>query len=76
MFLIFGIAQDIIQVYQYEPIKFFSKDFVDLAFETGQNIGQSKEYNLILIKIVPSAKGCFLFITFLNPHIMVSTDQV
>lgn len=76
MFWIFGINQDVIQVHYNKNIKLLNKNLADVALETSWYVGQSKKHNLVLVVTVLNAKSCFLFITFSNPYLKVSTGQI
>ena len=71
-----SIDQDIVQIYNDEDIKLFSKDFIDIALKTGRSIGESKKHDLVLEIVVPGTKSSLPFVTFSNPHLMVSTGQI
>ena len=73
---IFGIDQNVIQIYYNKNIKLFSKNLVDIALKTGRSIEKSESHNLVLEVAVLDTKDRFLFITFLYPHLMISTSAI
>lgn len=56
---VFSKNQDV-QINNDKNVKFFSKDFIDIALEAGQSIKKSKKYNLILEMTVSDLKGDYL----------------
>ena len=73
---IFGIDENIIQIYNDKDIKFFHKNFIDVALECIWSIGQSKRHYLILEVTVSSPESSLLLIFFANSHPMIGTGEV
>ena len=73
---VFSVDQDIIQIHNNEDIKLFRKNFIDIALEYCQNIGQSKRYYLILKVTVFGPESRFSLIFFANSHLVIDTDKI
>ena len=72
---IFGIDQDVIQIYYNKDIKLFSKDPVNIALKTSQYIKKTKKHDLVLEIAVSGVKGCFSLIIFLDSHLMIGISK-
>ena len=72
----FDVDKDIIKIHYYKNVKFLYQDLVDVAQECGQYIGESKRHHLILEIAIAAPKGRFLFIAFLDSHLMVSIGEI
>lgn len=59
-----------------KDVKFFCKDFIDIALKTGRSIKKSKKYNLVHEIPVFDTKDNLLFIAFSDSHFIVSIGQV
>ena len=68
---VFAINLDIIEIQDDENIKFFYWDFVNIALEAGRRIGKTKKYDLVLKMAVLYLESFFLFVIFLNSHLMI-----
>ncbi len=55
----FDIDQDIIFVYNHKDVKLLSLDFIGIHLVTGINIGEAKEYELILKCVYRVSKALF-----------------
>ncbi len=73
---ILSINQDVIQVHYKEDIKFFSENLVDVALKTGGCVRKAEGHYLVLEVAVSGAKNRLAFVTFSNPHSMISTSQI
>ena len=73
---ILNIEQDIVQIYYNKNIKPFSKNLVNIALKTGGYIGEVEGYYLVLKMAISGTKSRLLFVTFLNPHLMIGMSQV
>ena len=73
---IFGINQDVIEVYNNKNIKFFRQDFVNIALEAGGGVKRTKRHNLVLEIVVPYLKNCFPLVTLLDTHLMICVYSV
>ncbi len=73
---ILSINHDVIQVYYNKNTKLFSKDLIDVTLETGGCVGKAEEYYLVLKVAVSDTKGRLPLVTFLNPHLIVSTSEI
>lgn len=67
------IDQNIIQVYNHENIKLFNQDLIYISLEAGWSVRLTKKYYLVLKVAVSGEKVRFLFITFLDCHLMINT---
>ena len=74
--LVLGIDKDIIQIYNDKDIELFHDDFIDIALECCQSVGQSIRHYLILKVTVSSLENCFLLISFANSHPVIGTGEV
>ncbi len=70
------VDQNLIQIHHNEGIKLFSKDLVDIALKTGWCIRKAKGHYLVLKVAISGVEGCLPFVTFSNPHSMVSTSEI
>ena len=68
--------QNIIQIYNNEDIKLFSKNLVDIALKTYWCIEKSKRYNLVFVVAISDTRSHFLFIIFWNPDLMISISNI
>ncbi len=73
---VFGIDEDVIEVYYHKNVKLFYQDLINVALERGRYVGQSKRHDLILKVAITGPKGCFPFIAFLDPHSIIGIDQI
>lgn len=71
---VFSVDQDIVQIYDHKDVKLFGEDLIDIALEASWSIRKSKRYDLILKMAVSGLKNSFLFIVFLNSHLMIGID--
>ena len=74
--LVFGIDEDIIQIYNDKDIEFFYKDLMDVALECCRSVGQSKKHHLILKVAISGLESSLLLISFANSHPVVGTGEV
>lgn len=49
---------------------------MNISLKYGRNIKNTKKYDLILKVAVLGSRNGFLFITFLNPDLIISVDEV
>ena len=73
---IFGVNEDIIQIYNDKNIKFFHKDFINIALEYCQINGYFKKYYLILEVNVSGPESSLLLISFANSHLVVGIYEI
>ncbi len=71
-----GVDEDVIEVHYHENVKLLCQDLVDVAMEGSWCIGQCKKHHLVLEIAIADPKGRFLFVSFLNPHLMVGIGQI
>ena len=78
MFFIFApsINKDIIKIPYYKNVEFFCQNLVYIVLKRGRCIIQSKKYYLVLKMAITGLKNRFLFITFLNPHLIVAIGLI
>ncbi len=76
IFLIFGVDENVIWVYNNIDIKLFCQNLINTALECGWYIGQAKRLYLILEMAIVGLKGYFLFIAFLDPHPMIDISKI
>ena len=74
--LVFGVDENIIQIYNDKDMEFFRKDFIKVALEYCRSVGQSKRHHLIFKVAVSSPKSSLPLIFFANSHLVVSTGEV
>lgn len=72
--MVFGIDQDIVQVYNNKNIKLLGKDFINIALKAGKNIKESKKHDMVLKMAISSLKNRLLFIAFTNSILVMSTS--
>lgn len=65
------VNEDVVKIYNNKNIKLLCQNFVDVALEDDRYIGQSKKYHLIFEVAITSSKDGLLFVSFLDPHLMV-----
>ncbi len=73
---IFGIDQDVIQIYHNEDIKLLSKDLIDITLKTSGCVGKSKGHYLVLKVAVSGAKSRLPLVTFSDSHSMIDTNEI
>ena len=71
-----SINDNIIKIYHYKDVELFCYDLIDIALKSSWCISQSKRYYLILKVAIVGSEGCFLFITFYDPHLMISIGLI
>ena len=74
--MIFGINQDIIQIYYNKDIKLFNKDFVDIALKIGCCVEKTKGDDLVFEIAIFGVKSRLLLIIFFNFHLMIGTSEI
>ena len=74
--LIFGVDDDIIQIYNNKDIKLFRKDLIDVALECCRSISQSKKHHLIFEMTVSGPESSLSLISFANSHPVICTGKV
>ena len=73
---LFGIDQDIIQIYHNEDIKLLSENFVNIALKINWYVKKSNRYDLILEVTISSTKNHLPLIAFLNSHLIIDTSEI
>ncbi len=71
-----GIDEDIIEVYYYKNVELLFQDLIDIALECSRCVNQSKKHHLVLGMAIAGLEGHLLFITFPDPHLMISIGQI
>ena len=74
--LALSVNEDVIEVHYHKNIKLLYQDLVDIALEHDWCIGQSERHDLVLKMAIAGPKSHLLFISFFNPHSMVSIGQI
>ena len=69
--LIFGIDENVIEVYYHKNIEYFCQNLVDIALERDQYVSQSKRYHLIFKIVIADLKNRLPFIFFLDLYLIV-----
>ena len=69
--LAFSVDEDVIKIHYYKNIELLYQNFIDIALENDQCIGQSKRYHLVLEMIVVGLEDCVQFIAFSDSHPMI-----
>ena len=65
-----------ITVGNHEIIKIFSEGVVDKVLKRAGSIAKAKRHNLIFIKSISTAEGCFLFFPSSDPKVIVSISHI
>ena len=73
---VFGINKDVIKVHYYKNIELPYQDFINIALEHDQCIGQSKKHYLVLKMALAALESHLLFITFPDPHSIVGVGKI
>ena len=74
--VIISIDKDIVQIYNDEDVKFFSKDLIDISLEAGWRVGFTKRHYLVLKVTVSSPECGFPLVLFADSHLIVDTGEV
>ena len=72
----FSINQDVIKVNNNKNIKFFCKNFVNVALEAGWSMKNTEKYNLVLKIAALHLESCFLLITLPNSYLIICIYQI
>ncbi len=72
----FGVDEDVIEVHYYKNVKRLYQNLIDVSFEHGRYIDQSKRHHLILEMAIAGPENCLLFIVFSDPYSMISIGQI
>ena len=73
---VFGINQDVIEVYNNKNIKFFCYDSIDIALKASKGVRRTKRYDLVLKIAVLHLKDYFPLVILSNSHSMIYVYQV
>ncbi len=73
---IFGVDEEVIEVYYDENVELLCLDLVDIILKCGQCVGQSKGHHLVLKMAIAGPENRLPFVAFLDPHLMVGIDQI
>ena len=65
-----------VQVHYNKNVELFNQKFDNIAFKASETIEKSEKYDWVLKIAISSLKWGFLFITFLNLHLMICTSQI
>ena len=74
--LTLSVDKNVIEVYYHKNVKLLFQDLVNIALECSRCIVQSKRHYLVLEIAVTGPESFFLFIAFLDLHMMIEIDQV
>ena len=72
----FNIDEDVIEVHNYKNVKPFCQDLINVALECGWCICQFKRHHLVLKIAIAAFKGCFFFIIFFDPYLIVIVSEI
>ncbi len=72
----FGIDEGIIEVHYHKNVELLYQDLIDIALERSRYIGQSKKHHLVFEMAIAGPEGCFPFIAFSDPHLIVDISQI
>ena len=75
-FLIFGINEEVIEVYYHKNVKFLFQSLIYIALKYGQCVSQLKKHYLILKKAIAGFNCHLLFISFFNLYLIIDINQV
>lgn len=67
---------NIIQIYYNKDIKFFGKDFTNIALKTRQCFRKIKKPDLVLNIVVSDMENKLLLIIFLNSHLIIGISKI
>lgn len=73
---ILGIDKNVVQVYNNKDIKLFLQNLINIALEYSWYISQAKKHYIIPNIDIASLENRFAFITFSDPHLIVSIGKV
>ena len=73
---VFALNQNVIEVHNDKNIKFFCKNFIDVALEAAGGVKKTKRHDLVLKMAVPRSDGCFLLVTLPNSYSIICICQV
>ena len=73
---VFGVDEDIIQIYNDKDIELFYKNLIDITLEYCRSVGQSKRHYLILKVTVSGPENSFLLISFANSYLIIGINEV
>jgi hypothetical protein len=75
-FLCLRIDEDIVKVHNIIFIKDALYYFINIGLEHCRRVIKAKQYNYIFIMAILRVEYCFLFITLLDPDVVVYISQV
>lgn len=70
---VLSINKNIIQIYNNKNTELFSNNLGNVILKTSKYIEKPKRYDLVFEISIPSLKGSFLFIAFLDSYSMINT---
>ena len=73
---VLGIDQNVISIHHNKDIKLFSKDFVKKNLKTGQCIGKTKRYDLVLEVAISDTKSHFLLVIFSDFYLIIGNSEI
>ena len=78
MFFAFTLSIDknVIEIHYHKNVELLGQDLIGVALKRSRCVGQSKRHNLVLEMAIAGLEDHFLFIAFLDPHLMVSIGQI
>ena len=80
MVLLFGLAtkdEDVVHVYDYDSLIYkFLEDVIHHFLECCQAISETKEHDSRFEQASVHPKGCFPFVSLLDPYIVISLLNV
>ena len=74
--LVLNVDKDVIQIHDNDDIELLCQDLVDTTLEAYWDIRLSERHHLVLELTISDLKSRFLLVTFLDPHLVVSTSQI
>ena len=74
--LVFSVDEDIIQIHNDKDMKFFCKNFINVALEYCQSISQSKKDYLIFKIAVFGLESSLSLIFFANSYPVIGISEV
>lgn len=74
--MIISIDENIIQIYNYQNIKFFNENLVNILQEACKNICRSKRQQLVFVIAISSLEHHLLFAYFANSYPIIYINKV
>src|SRR5437667_8200926 len=70
------VNKQVVKIGNHEVIKIFSEGVIDEVLKRARSIAKAKRHNLIFIKSISTAEGCFPFFPSGDPKAVVSISHI